>query len=41
MWWNFLNNLDKLIIWGLIVILIGVVFTIGVITIIKWVVGLF
>jgi len=41
MWWNFLNNLDKLIIWGLLGILIGVVLIVGVITIIKWVINLF
>lgn len=41
MWWNFLNNLDKLIIWGLVTILIGLVLIVGVITIIKWFAGLF
>lgn len=41
MWWNFLNNLDKLIVWGFVVILAGIVLIVGIVTIIKWVAGLF
>ncbi|GAG98113.1 unnamed protein product, partial [marine sediment metagenome] len=39
--WNFLDKLDELIIWLIVIIFIGTISVIGLITIIKWIVRLF
>jgi len=41
MWWNFLNNLDELIIWIIAIIFLGITSIIGITAIIKWIIKLF
>ena len=41
MWWNFLNNLNELIIWIIAIVFFGVTSIIGIIIIIKWIIRLF
>ena len=37
MWWNFLNSLDKLIVWLVIFFSISFILIVGIVTIIKWI----
>ncbi len=41
MWWNFLNNLDEIIIWLIAIIFFGSSSMIGIIAFIRWFIKIF